>query len=364
MIVGFTGVIWEARPAERLAHDLHHGVGPARLAESGAAWATLAAELADIGVEYGKVLADLGLHWESQSYNHAFEQLTKFAPWFADAANQAVHTAGKAEAQAAATTVALTAMPNPLELQATKAVQEALSKVHIAAGSPLVAAAAHTERAQQDQKQRASRVMESYEKATTPVHKPWAHPKPPRIVSEDALHAEEAAAREAAAKARAAAQGMGIQAGLATAPAIGMGNYGSDYQREKSKYAATDLAADGQTPAPLVQNTGGAPVEAPVRSPGAMPMAPGAAAAGSNSDDDEYRPTKVEPAASSAAAADVNLPAGWVQAGQHDGEVSWEDIANRYETPSKPPLPEGVLNLGDGQVSPAVLGAPDESGHP
>ncbi|MYR07566.1 PPE domain-containing protein [Gordonia sp. SID5947] len=364
MIVGFTGVIWEGRPAERLAHDLHNGLGPARMAESGAAWTAVAGELAEIGVEYGKILTELGVHWESHSYNHAFEKLMQFAPWFADAANQAVQTAAAAEGQAVATTVALTAMPNPVEIQATKAVQEALSHVHAAAGSPLIAAAANTERTQQDQKQRASRVMESYERASTPIEKPWTLPKPPHIVSEAALNAEAAAAREAAEKAKAIAQGTGIQAGLAMAPMFGAAR-GIDITREKSRYATTELAASGDAPTQLVEGTGSSE---PDRSSGSVPMAAGAgagaAAAGARSGDDEHRPASAEPTQSSAGASSpgVNLPAGWVQADQHDTEVSWSDIAGRYETPSAPTLPEGVLDLGDGQVSPAVLGAPDDRG--
>ncbi|MGV9709742.1 PPE domain-containing protein [Gordonia sp. NPDC003424] len=361
MIVGFTGVIWEARPAERLAHDLHDGLGPAHLAESGAAWAKLGAELVDIGVEYGKILADLGLHWESASYNHAFAKLTQLVPWFADAAGHAVFTAAKAEEQAVATTVALTAMPNPVEIAATEAIAEALSHVHMAAGSPLHAVAANTERAHQDQKQRASRVMESYERATTPVSAPWQQPNPPKIVAADALNAEIAAAREAAEKAKAAAP-SGIQAGLAAAPAIGSmsrggGGGAGTYQREKTKYAAVDLSADVQPAPSIVQNGSGMSAE-PMRS--TMPMGPmGAAAAHGNRDDDEHHPENygVTGAAAGASAADVNLPSGWVQADQHDSTVTWADIAGRYES-SKPALPEGVLDLGN-TVAPSVIGAPD-----
>ncbi|MFW0797739.1 PPE domain-containing protein [Gordonia sp. CPCC 205515] len=362
MIVGFTGVIWEARPADRLAHDLHDGLGPVHLAESGAAWAKLGAELVDIGVEYGKILADLGLHWESSSYNHAFTKLTQMVPWFADAASHAAFTAGKAEEQAVATTVALTAMPNPVEIAATEAIQDALSHVHMAAGSPLHAVAADTERAHQDQKQRASRVMESYERATTQVSAPWQQPNPPKIVAADALNAEVAAAREAAENAKAAVP-SGIHAGLAAAPAIGGirgGVAAGSYQREKTKYTAVDLAAE-VSPAPAAAQSGTGMSAEPTRS--AMPMAPmSAAAAQGNRDEDVHHAESygVTAAATGATASEVNLPAGWVQADQHDSAVTWSDIANRYETP-KPTLPEGVLNLGN-TVAPAVLGAPDGGG--
>lgn len=360
MIVGFTGVIWEARPAERLAHDLHHGEGPARLAESGLAWARIGAELADIGVEYAKILADLGMHWQSHSYNHAFDKLTQLAPWFADAAAQAGHTAAKAETQAVATTVALTAMPNPLELQAAKAIQEALQNASkTAGGGALHAAAATAEHAQQDQKQRASRVMESYEKATTPVAHPWKQPSPPKIVSGAALAAEEAA-REAAEKAK-ASMGSGIQAGLAMAPAIGGGfrGGGGDIERKKSEYAVTEMP-DVAEAIPVNATTGPATVGPAAHS--GMPMGPmGAAGAQGGRDEDHYgRSYDVTPVASTASASDVNLPAGWVQTGETDSAVSWSDVAGRYE-PSAP-LAEGQLDLGGGTVPPAVLGAPDEGG--
>ncbi|GAC69338.1 PPE domain-containing protein [Gordonia soli] len=363
MIVGFTGVIWEARTAERLAHDLHDGRGPVQLAESGLAWGTVAAEIAEVGVEYGKILAGLGVHWDSPTYNHAFEKLTQLVPWFADAAGHAVQTAARAEQQAAATTVALTAMPNPIEIQATKDVSEALSKVHIAAGSPLVAAAANTERAQQDQMQRASRVMESYERATTPVSTPWKHAAPPKIVSPAALRAEEAAAKEAAEKAAAKPGGStGASAGMV--PMTGLGGFGGAVApREKSKYATTGLAGVSQQPS-VVSNG----VVEPTRPSTTIPMAPAAGAAGAAAGahgDDEAPRRRTEPTASGASASDVNLPAGWVEAGQQDSEVTWADVAGRYgSTPGEPAMlaGEGVLNLDADRVVPAVLGAPDRDG--
>lgn len=352
MIVGFTGVIWEARPAQRLALDLHTGPGPRKLAESGLAWGEIAGELADIGIEYGKVIAELGIHWESDTYNHAFEKLTQLVPWFGEAAKHALESAGKTEQQAVATTVALTAMPNPVEIEATKAIGDALAKAEVAAGSPLNAVAANTERAQQDQKQRASRVMESFETATTPVSTPWRLGAPPKIVTDAALAAEVAARRAAAEVHRAATSpaGAGIPGGASGMPMAfgggGFGGGGSTYRAPKSDYAAVNLAAEAGPVAPVQPIT--APAVDSMRTSGMPPMSPAATAA--NGADEEHRSVArrndSSGTTSAASPSEINLPAGWMQAGEHDAAVSWQDVADRYDnSPRLPSMPEGEINL-------------------
>lgn len=353
MIVGFTGVIWEGRPADRLAHDLHDGPGPARLAESGLSWAKVGEELAEIAADYAKILADLGVHWQAASYNHAMTKLTQLAPWLAEAAQFALETSARAEAQAAATQVALIAMPNPVEIAVSKQIAQALEHTKIAPGSPLQAAASANDHAQHDQKQRASRVMESYEHASQPIEHPWHQQKLPEIVSSAALDAEQAAAREAAQSARPVAP-SGVTAGLAASAAMGYGAGGSgSYVREKSKYAVTELASGAAAVAPLTPTPSSTE---PVRASAPMaPMAPASAAAGDNQAQHRRAPATRADQASTAGASvgGVALPEGWIQAGEHDSPATWADVEARHH------VPEGVLDLDTTFVSPPVLGGRD-----
>ncbi|MGY2063242.1 PPE domain-containing protein, partial [Nocardia gipuzkoensis] len=56
---GFTGVVWEAREAGKLAQDLTTGAGPVPMAEAGAAWTRLAAGFGAAAVEYEVILTQL-----------------------------------------------------------------------------------------------------------------------------------------------------------------------------------------------------------------------------------------------------------------------------------------------------------------
>ncbi|ATD71897.1 MULTISPECIES: PPE domain-containing protein [Gordonia] len=270
---GFTGVNWDARTSEQLAADLGAGPGPAPLVEAGLAWASLATEIGEAGVDYAAVLARMGVHWQSAHTSAAFEKLTELAPWFADTAAEAAENALRAEAQAAATTVARLNMPNLAEVEVVAKFHEIATSA--TAVAPIIAgAAAEAERAVAQQRMRAARVMQTYENATEPVGKPWpSSRRAPDLVSGEALASEQAAAARAAARAEVTppvtppiAPMAGVMSGAYAPPA------------EKLRYAPTVVASAGPTSA--------TPVAAPASTattPGAgvpPPMAPGTAAAG------------------------------------------------------------------------------------
>ncbi|EON33087.1 PPE protein [Gordonia terrae C-6] len=273
-MIGFTGVNWDARPTAQLAADLGAGPGPAPLAEAGMAWAALATEIGEAGVEFTAVLARLGVHWQSAHSSAAFEELTRLAPWFAEVASEAVENAARAESQAAAITVARLNMPDLAEV-------DVVEKLHTIATTataiaPIIAgAAAQAERAVAHQRMRAARVMQTYESAAEPVATPWKSARPaPGLVSGDALAAEQAAAtRESAPP----------PAPVSTAPPIaampvGVGGVFTP-PPEKLRYAPTIVA--GVQPQVATTTPGGAPVtSAPGSGPGVPPpVAPGVATA-------------------------------------------------------------------------------------
>ncbi|GAB85225.1 PPE domain-containing protein [Gordonia rubripertincta] len=268
---GFTGVNWDARTSEQLAADLGAGPGPAPLVEAGAAWATLATEIGEAGIEYAAVLGRLGVHWQSAHTSAAFEKLTRLAPWFAETAAEAAENAVRAEAQAAATTVARLTMPNLAEVEVVEKFHEIATTA--TAVAPIIAgAAAEAERAMVQQRMRATRVMQTYENATEPVGKPWASSRrAPDLVSGKALASEEAAAARAAAPptvtppvAPAMSPMIGGMPGVYAPPA------------EKLRFAPTVVAGAGSSAA--------TPVSAPpspttTQGPGVPPpIAPGMAA--------------------------------------------------------------------------------------
>lgn len=273
-MIGFTGVNWDARPTEQLAADLGAGPGPAPLAEAGMAWAALATEVGEAGVEFAAVLARLGVHWQSAQSSAAFEKLTRLAPWFADVAAAAVENAARAESQAAAITVARLNMPDLAEVDVVEKLHEIATTA--TAVAPIIAgAAAQAERAVAHQRMRAARVMQTYESATEPVAAPWESAQPaPVLVSGEPLAAEQAAAARASAPppqppASVAPPGVAMPVGLGGAFLP---------PPEKLKYAPTIVASGSPQVTPTTP--GGAPAtSAPSQGPGVPPpVTPGMAA--------------------------------------------------------------------------------------
>ncbi|MDY6808756.1 MAG: PPE domain-containing protein [Actinomycetota bacterium] len=315
-MTGFTGVVWDARTTEQLASDLGDGAGPAPLAEAGLAWSRVASELASAAAEYGTILAALGVHWESAHTSESFANLSRLAPWFAEAAAAAGRNAARAEAQSAAVTVARMTMPNLAEVNlAEEAMRTATTVAAIAPA--LVGAAAHAERALHDQRLRAAQVMHNYESASESAATPWVGAAPaPNLVSGQPL-AGERAAREAAARAATQPHPQPSPAAAAIAP-VGLPVAGMVMPSpEKTSYAPTILAGGGPAVSTASPAPAGQPAHAGPAGPVAPPMTPHGAGAA-----DRFvarAPVVAEPDEPAVAAeAVVEHPSTWAEVAMAD----------------------------------------------
>jgi hypothetical protein len=341
-VTGFTGVVWQARPAQQLAADLVEGAGPTASADAGLAWGQVAVVLADAGIDYAAILARLGTGWESATSDQAFGKLGAFASWFADVSVAAADNGGRAAAQCAATTVARLNMPNLPEIALTERIRDTAAAVGTALGAPIGGVAADAERALHDQKQRAARVMEAYESATEPLAAPWFSPRPTAVVSDKAL-ANEQLARDTlrtpgpSTPAPAAPVSTGAPIGTGFAPGA------AALQPEKTRFAATVLAGSTAPPtAPATSGQSPTPRPSPPLSP-VPPMVAPVAAVGA----EQIRTPRATPTA--------GVDAGPAHDSNHwdlhrDG-VADDQIDVRYRT--------GALDLPPATSVPAVLGFAD-----
>ncbi|MFI7666826.1 PPE domain-containing protein [Nocardia sp. NPDC049526] len=219
-VIGFTGVVWPARPTEQLARDLTTGRGAAPMAEAGTAWTQLAASFGAAVGEYDQIVAELRESWRSDSSDLVLERIGKLRDWLVDAAASAGRNATSAAGQAAAYEVARLAMPHVAEIAALEAVKQSIEHAGAALGAPLVAAAAQVDSEQDLAKADAARVMQSYESATTPLATPWVQDHPPVIATSVALDAEQNAAVASTAAAMPAMPGGGFMPVLPGLPSM------------------------------------------------------------------------------------------------------------------------------------------------
>ncbi|MFI5717452.1 PPE domain-containing protein [Nocardia sp. NPDC051750] len=193
-IPGFTGVIWAARPAEKLAHDLTTGPGVRPMAEAAAAWSRLAAEFGAAVIEYDRIVARLRDSWRSTESGPAIDRFATLRTWLADTAAAAARNASLAGGQVIAYEVASLAMPHMDDIAALTAAASSLEQVGAALGAPLVATVADIAAEQDLAKASAARVMHGYESASASLAVPWQQAQPPEIVSSAAWEAERSAA--------------------------------------------------------------------------------------------------------------------------------------------------------------------------
>ncbi|WP_328395528.1 PPE domain-containing protein [Nocardia sp. NBC_00416] len=270
-VPGFTGVIWEARPAEKLAHDLATGPGVRPMAEAGTAWARLAAAFGAAVVEYDQIMARMRDSWRSTESGPAIDRFTTLREWLVDAAAAAGRNASLAGGQAVAYEMASLAMPHMAEIAAMTAAIRSMEQIGAALGAPLVAAVAEVDAEQHIAKANAARVMHGYESASTSLALPWEQVHPPQIVSSAALEAEQKAAP--AAPSRAVPGGVpammaGTGLGVPRAP------------RSISAYQArayTSLSTAAAEPVPVQSSSAAAQSEAGRMVPGGMTPSSGTA---------------------------------------------------------------------------------------
>ncbi|WP_159922882.1 MULTISPECIES: PPE domain-containing protein [Nocardia] len=216
---GFTGVVWTARPPERLARDLTAGPGAVPMAEAVAAWSRLAASFGAAVVEYEKVLVNMRGAWQSGRSDEVVQRVTTLRDWLVDAAGAAAANAARFQAQVTAYEIARLAMPNTADLEVIQQVQRMLESMGGMVGAPIRAVAAETDAEQDVAKAVASRVMQNYEMATEPLAAPWQQQEPPVVAPEQALTAEQTAARAEVPKTTAAPYGA-VRIGTVPVPAM------------------------------------------------------------------------------------------------------------------------------------------------
>ncbi|MCM6776094.1 PPE family protein [Nocardia sp. CDC159] len=278
---GFTGVIWEAREAGRLAQDLTTGPGPVPMAEAGLAWARLAVGFGAAAIEYEQIIATLRGAWQSSASESVHQQVAKLRDWLADAAVAAGSNAAKAEAQAAAYELARLTMPNAAHIAAIEAVQRSIEQIGAAMGAPIKAVAAATDTEADAAKATASRVMRVYEAATEPLATPWAHTEPPVLTAGASLEAERGGTPLPQPPTATVPTGMpAMPAGFGMGP--------TPVAPVKTEYRAPVYAQSGQASEVRVPQQITVPVGEPATPmPAAVP--PGAAAAAAAQTDEEHR---------------------------------------------------------------------------
>ncbi|MFI7671109.1 PPE domain-containing protein [Nocardia sp. NPDC049526] len=278
---GFTGVVWGAREPERLARELSTGPGAVPMAEAGAAWTRLAAGFGTAVAEYELIVASMRGAWQSTTSGPVLDRISRLRDWLADAATAAGNNAVRAETQAAAYELARLTMPHTAEIQAIQAVQRMLESIGGALGAPIEAVAAQADTDADMAKAAAARVMQTYEAATEPLATPWIQQEPPVIASPAALAVEEASAPATAATSAmpalsAITPGMFMPGGIGAVPTL----------TKLQPYRAPVFT---EAPAP-VEVTTPPPVPTATASSSALPMVPGAMAAGTGAEEQEYAP--------------------------------------------------------------------------
>jgi len=248
--VGFTGVIWEARPTEQLARDLSTGPGAKPMADASAAWGRLGASFGAAALEYDQIVAKIRQSWSSDESEAVIERIARLRDWLGEAAAQAGRNATHAGSQAVAYEVAALTMPHVNELASLENAKRGVEQAGAALGAPMVGAAAQLDSEQGIAKANAARVMQSYESATAPLAMPWEHPQPPAIASGAALEAEQAAAQSAS------QPGRPSPAPSMVAPAGAFAGATAAMPRAKTAYHAPTFAqsATAQERAPVQQS--------------------------------------------------------------------------------------------------------------
>ncbi|WP_067833201.1 PPE domain-containing protein [Nocardia lijiangensis] len=192
-IPGFTGVVWEARPTEKLAQDLTTGRGAVPMAEAAQAWTRLGVSFGAAVPEYDQIVKAIGESWRSETSPEILDRITKLREWLLEAAGSAAQNATKTGSQVLAYEVARLAMPHVAEIAALEAAKKSVEAIGAGMGAPLVGAAADIDAEQDLAKVNAARVMRVYEEATKPLETPWTQTAPPVIANSAALEAERAA---------------------------------------------------------------------------------------------------------------------------------------------------------------------------
>ncbi len=189
--MGFTDVAWESRSTEQLARDLTEGPGPASVGGAGAAWIRVANELANVSIDFDKLVARLRTVWDSQASDAAAQRLEEFGKWLQAISLSAAGNGQRAEEAAVANTVAVLAMPSVSEAVEAKTAQDMMASLAAYNGAVLNGTFAEFDAAATADQANAAAVMQQYEEAAAPLAQPWQQPPPPEVSKGNALKAEQ-----------------------------------------------------------------------------------------------------------------------------------------------------------------------------
>ncbi|MEV6562778.1 PPE domain-containing protein [Nocardia sp. NPDC051756] len=191
---GFTGTIWDAVPAEQLAHELTTGPGTTPMADVGLAYAELAVGLGAAGTEFRAILAVVGDVWGSTSNEDGLAQLAQLADWFDEVTAAAKENAATAAQQAVSYEVAQLTMPHVGEVAAAvRTAADLLSGSLL--GAPLAGLLDTADHQVEALHAQAAQVMRTYEAASEKLAVPWEQDAAPAVSAGAALAAEQAPAR-------------------------------------------------------------------------------------------------------------------------------------------------------------------------
>ncbi|MFC9437143.1 PPE domain-containing protein [Nocardia sp. NPDC057030] len=276
---GFTGTIWDAVPAEQLAHELTTGPGTAPMADVGLAYAELAVGLGAAGTEFRAILAVVGDVWGSASNEDGLAQLAQLADWFDEATAAARENAAIAAEQAVSYEVAQLTMPHVGEVAAAvRTAADLLSGSLL--GAPLAGLLDTADHQVEALHAQAAQVMRTYEAASEKLAFPWEQDAAPAVSAGAALAAEQAPARPEAGQ-----PGLPTNAPVVADPVLGA--------------PAVDLSAVHVAPPPTVAVGGESLILAPTLPPSPA-VAPGPTAALPVSAAQPGPPPMVAPPASAA----------------------------------------------------------------
>ncbi|MGZ8178595.1 PPE domain-containing protein [Williamsia sp. SKLECPSW1] len=283
-MVGFTGVRWDARPAEKLSRDLSMGAGAKPMFEAGMSWAAIGVALRETASEFERLKKSILEGWKGRGDAGMIAAVEKLEKWVGETADMALRNAAAAERQAVAHTVAVAAMPDADAIAALGHLEDALKQVAAPPKSLMAGGLAELDHQATSMKAQAARVMESYEQATTPVSRPWDPvAAPAHLVDRSASDTvrSEAEARIAAQQAVGLSSEQAMLAAVAALRGTALGSYASDEYVSQTRRA--ELRADGMTAEEVVAVDGRAstavPADAVSQHPHVLPAAPMGASA-------------------------------------------------------------------------------------
>ncbi|GAA2054968.1 PPE domain-containing protein [Williamsia deligens] len=242
-MVGFTGVRWEVRPAEELSRQLSAGAGERPMFEAALAWGSVAASLHELREEFAAVRKIVDDGWTGSTRSGVLAAIDKLSAWVTAVGDDARANAKAAERQAIAHTVAVAAMPDAHVIAAVGQMETALKAVTAQPSALIAGGIAKLDEQAMGMKAQASRVMETYEEATTPVARPWE----PARVPAGLVHAPAAAANRDAAQAGLAEQdSAAVAAAQGAMVAIAAMSGTTPVARASNEYVTQTSRAAGQ----------------------------------------------------------------------------------------------------------------------